>query len=114
DEDVTVVYTITQTDLNAGSFVNTASALVPDPTDPVNNPPLVPSEPSNPVTVDGDQKPSVTVLKSVTSVTDAANTGRASGKFEAVGDKITYTITVTNTGNIPLNNIAVSDPAITG
>src|SRR5690606_28021131 len=41
-----------------------------------------------------------TLLKAIASVTDADDVVRVDGNFVAVGDKINYTITVSNTGNV--------------
>jgi uncharacterized repeat protein (TIGR01451 family) len=87
-------YTVTQDDLNAGSVTNNASAdgapaggtLTP-PTD---------SE-----TVNGTQSPEFTLAKTAVD-TD----------FAAVGDTLDYEYLVTNTGNVEIIAIAVSDDKI--
>jgi uncharacterized repeat protein (TIGR01451 family) len=83
----TTQYTITQSDLDAGSVLNVATATDGTIT--------VPGE----ETVSTDPQPGM----SVTKVADVST-------YDAVGDVITYTITVTNTGNVTLTNIVVSDP----
>ena len=47
-----------------------------------------------------DRDPALNVVKSVTSV----------GPYDTVGDVITYAITVTNTGNVTLTGVTVTDP----
>ena len=81
-------YTITQADLDSGSVVNTATADS-DETDPVDDT----------VTVDADQNPALTLDKT----SDVAT-------YDKVGVFITYTYVATNTGNVTLNNVTISDP----
>ena len=52
-------------------------------------------------------EPSLLLVKSVSSVTDNAPTGFG------VGDVVNYTFAVTNTGNVTLTNVTLSDPKIT-
>nr|WP_256371866.1 OmpA family protein [Roseivivax sp. THAF40] len=63
---------------------------------------------SNPASVSGDyeQLPSITLSK--TATLDDGGDGVAS-----VGDLITYTFTVTNTGNVTLTGVTVRDPLVT-
>ena len=84
-------YVVPQADLDAGSFTNTATADS-DQTATVDH-----SE-----TVNFTQAPAMTVLKSVTST----------GPY-VLGDTITYSIVATNTGNVTLTNVVVSDPLLT-
>src|SRR3990170_3398227 len=84
-------YVVTQADLDAGSFTNTATA------DSTETGPDTDSE-----TVTLTQTPSLNVVKSETS----------SGP-NGVGDPITYDLVVTNTGNVTLTNVTVSDPQAT-
>ena len=91
-ETYTQTYTITQADLDAGSVVNTASASGTDPNeDPITD--------DDSETVTGELSPGILVTKTASPAT-----------FSAVGDVITYTIVVENTGNVTLSNIAVTDP----
>ena len=90
-ETCTATYAITQDDINAGQVDNTATADS-DETDPVNSPETVPL----------GQTPMMSLAK-----TGQLDTG---GDGATPGDLITYSLLVTNTGNIPLNNIVVTDP----
>ncbi|MBK8698884.1 MAG: DUF11 domain-containing protein [Saprospiraceae bacterium] len=87
------VYTITQQDIDNGSFTNTAqvSGTAPD----------------NTVVVDEDddvqpmiQMPSLTVMKNQTG---------GPSPVTAAGDLIMYEIEITNTGNVTINNVAAED-----
>ncbi|MGI6138967.1 MAG: DUF7507 domain-containing protein, partial [Candidatus Hydrogenedentales bacterium] len=90
-ESFTETYTITQADLDAGSVLNSASASGKDPDDnPVDD--------DDEVTVEAEQQASLSVDKSASPLT-----------YDAVGDVITYTITVTNTGNVSLTDVVVTD-----
>ena len=95
-------YTITQADIDAGKVVNTALATAKDPkgndvTDisgtTVNN--------DTPTDTPLTQKPSIALVKTAS----VGGTG-------IVGDVITYTFTVTNTGNTSLSNVVVTDPMV--
>jgi len=79
-------YTITHADLDAGSFKNTATATVGD------------------VTGSADETVNA-VTKAALTVTKAANPQT----YSSVGDVITYTITVGNTGNVSITDLAVTD-----
>jgi gliding motility-associated-like protein/uncharacterized repeat protein (TIGR01451 family) len=86
-------YTITQADLNNGSLSNTASASGTGPDGIVND--------SDAVTISATQTPGLTVTKLASPAT-----------FGSLGDVISYSIEVENTGNVTLTNITVTDPLI--
>ncbi len=91
-KDVTVTYVVKEADILAGSIKNVATAKGTDPN-------------GNPTEKDGE----------VTSNTDPINNKLEVVKTSDVegtaslGDTITYTITVTNKGNVTVENIAVED-----
>jgi len=89
-------YTVTATDVAAGSINNTASSesdqtapVTDDETVVVPTPALLIDKPA-PVNADGDNSTDV-----------------------SAGDVLTYTITATNSGTATLTNVVVSDPMIT-
>ncbi|MEP7202728.1 MAG: hypothetical protein ABI894_08970 [Ilumatobacteraceae bacterium] len=86
-------HVVTQTDLDQGAVSNTASASGTPATGTVVN------------------ATSATVLTPATRITNLvlAKSSAATG-FARVGDSITYTISATNTGNVTLMNVAISDP----
>lgn len=87
-----VTYAVTQDDLEAGSISNVARVNATAPSGPV-------AAASPPVTSTALAQPKLAIRKTV----DAAT-------FAAVGDQLTYSIKVTNTGNVPLADVAVTDP----
>ncbi|AYQ31332.1 hypothetical protein [Runella sp. SP2] len=131
----TATYTITQADVNAGGIENTATVTGTPPNLPngnaatpvtdvsdagtnnngvaISNPDVTESPKLN-GTTDTDPTndptvlliapaPSIKLIKSIASITDNAPTGRG------VGDVINYTFTVTNTGNVTLSGVALTD-----
>lgn len=88
----TANYTATQSDIDAGSIVNTATATG---TPPVGSP----VTDTGAATVTAARGPAITISKSTTSTT-----------FSAVGQQIPFTITATNTGNVTLTNVVITDP----
>ena len=101
-------YRIGQAELDAGQLVNTATATITQP--------LVPATPGDPVTATLTTEPSsVTTLATQTPsllISKGIATSSA-GSFAAVGDQITYTFTVTNTGNVTLAGpITIDDDQI--
>ncbi|WP_035456984.1 DUF7507 domain-containing protein, partial [Algoriphagus terrigena] len=85
-------YTVTQADVDNGQIDNTASVTGNSP-----NPATVSDE--DDVTVIAEQSPAI-LLEKVANV----------ATYDTAGDVITYTVTVTNTGNVTLTNVMVTDP----
>ncbi|WP_237221647.1 DUF7507 domain-containing protein, partial [Rothia nasimurium] len=100
----TATYTLTQADINAGGVINTATASVtpvdPDPTDDVVVTPPAPKTDDHKIVV--DRKADFEFVKS-------SNFNAANAK---VGDTVTYTFTVTNTGNVDLSTFEINDPMV--
>jgi uncharacterized repeat protein (TIGR01451 family) len=90
---VTAIHTVTQADLDAGTVVNTATLNGSDP-DGISF-----ISTSNTVTVNGLQRPQITITKFATETA-----------FLTVGEVIHYTFEVFNCGNVTAANIVVSDP----
>jgi LPXTG-site transpeptidase (sortase) family protein len=98
----TGVYTLAQTDIDAGTFTNTATAA--------GMPPIgLPVEGSSSDTQINLATPVLTLQK--TGVLDM-DVVAPTGVVDA-GDQINYTFTVTNAGNVALSNVRVTDPKAT-
>jgi len=96
-ETCTGTYTITQADINAGVRNNTASASsAEDATDTDSE--------SIPLT----QDPSLMLAKTLTDNADEDSSGDLS-----LNDTLTFSVTMTNTGNTTLTNVSVSDANLT-
>jgi hypothetical protein len=85
-------YTITQADVDAGHVTNTATAIGTTPND--NN--VV--SPSANTTITAIQTPGIHLAKSAFPT-----------EYAVPGEEITYTYTVTNTGNVTLHGISLAD-----
>ena len=96
-EEFTTSYTVTEEDILAGSVKNEATADgdndSDDPTDPGDDEVEDPTE---------DPKPSLSVEKETTSTPE-------NGETYALGETITYKITVKNDGNLTIKNVKVED-----
>ncbi len=93
------VYTTTQADVNTGGVTNTATATAA----PVGGGAAVTS-PSDSVTVPSIRSPAMTLVKSAPNLPPA--------QF-VVGNSVTYTYTVTNTGNVGLaQQVTITDDKI--
>jgi len=96
----TASYTATQADVDAGSVTNTATA---QGTPPGSTTPTV--SPGSTATVAATPVPALSVVKSA-SPSDPAS-------FK-VGQVVTYSFAVTNTGNVTMSNVMVADTGFTG
>ena len=111
----TASYSLTQADIDAGSFTNTATVTGTDPYgDPVVG---VSDDPTNPANVDPDgdgnpSDPTVIALAASSSlaVTKTATLNDGGDGIANVGDTISYAFAVTNLGNVTLTNISLTDP----
>jgi uncharacterized repeat protein (TIGR01451 family)/uncharacterized repeat protein (TIGR02543 family) len=93
---VTTSYTVTQADVDSKAvLMNIATVTPSDPDVPPQNPPVI--------------IPIVTPTASISSVKTITSTP-ANGTAYAAGETVTFAITVTNTGNTTLKNVAVTDP----
>jgi uncharacterized repeat protein (TIGR01451 family) len=105
----TAVRTLTQADIDAGQYSNQATANATSPTGPVTDQ----SDDSNPLQNDPTiitlvPQPGIALVKSVGAFTD----NNANGITDA-GDTINYTFAVTNTGNVTLTSVSITDPLAT-
>jgi uncharacterized repeat protein (TIGR01451 family) len=97
----TTPYTVTSDDVSAGQVADTATATGTD--NPGNTSP--PSDPSDAIVPTEPAAPAVSVRK-IATVSPASDQQAA-----RLGDTITYSYVVTNTGNVNLASVAVTDPA---
>ncbi|MFB9210773.1 hypothetical protein ACFFUR_03080, partial [Echinicola jeungdonensis] len=96
----TAVYALTQADIDAGTFTNTAEVSGDTPAD-------------NAVTDSDDDTQTFTEAASISLVKTGTYVD-SNGDGEAnVGDEITYSFTIENTGNVTLDGIMVTDPQVT-
>ena len=91
-EDITYEYTVTQADVDAGEINNTVTATGKDP----KNNDVTNTASAKVTTVAADAKLAVTKSADPTSGVKA-------------GDKVTYTITAKNTGNVTLSSLVLTD-----
>ncbi|WP_196889297.1 gliding motility-associated C-terminal domain-containing protein, partial [Aureivirga sp. CE67] len=101
----TVSYTVTQSDIDNGGFANSVFASGDSPEDTTvedvsdDNDDVDGNTEDDPTEVAISEDPSIEVVKTVTS--DISNL--------AVGDVVTYTVLVSNTGNVTLDNVSIVD-----
>ncbi len=95
------VYTVRSADVDAGAVSNTATATGTGPAG------LVTSSPSNTATPTTRPQPGLDVEKGVAAIADANDS-----VIVDAGDEITYVFTVTNTGNVPIDDIVIDDPLL--
>lgn len=91
----TATYTLTPADMTAGEVINEATVSGTDPLDVV-------FQDDSTVTVPIPQVPGIELLKVITDQLDLED-------GPDVGDILTYGFTVTNTGNVPLENVTIND-----
>ena len=89
-------YALTADDLTNGAVVNTASVTG----DPPAGPPVTDDDTE---TVPLGAEPGITLDKIITDQSDLEDGAQ-------VGDQIFYAFTITNTGNVPLRDVTVTDP----
>ncbi|WP_418264609.1 DUF7507 domain-containing protein [Flavobacterium faecale] len=116
DTTFTASHTLTQEDINAGIVYNLATATGKDPKgNPVTGTSTDPTPcttcPKDPECLDCtmtplSQNPSIALVK--TGIFEDTN----NDGFAQVGEKVNYFFTVTNTGNVTITNIIVTDPMI--
>ena len=95
----TASYTLTQADITAGSFTNTASVSGTPPSGPA-------------VTDSDDDTKTLPSAASIALVKTATLVLGSNGTLEA-GDSISYAFAITNTGNVTLTNVTITDPSAT-
>lgn len=95
----TASYVVTQADIDAGGVTNTATGTG---TPPTGEPPV---SPPSTVVVPPDPVPGITVVKSASPNTPDAY---------QVGQEITFSFVVTNTGNVTLANVTVNEESFSG
>jgi hypothetical protein len=101
---VTGTYTITQADVDAGGVTNSALATAQDPNGV--------SVTDTSGTANDNDTPTVTTLAR-TSAIALLKTATISGTGNGLlGEVITYTFKLTNTGNTTLTNVVVTDPMV--
>ncbi|WP_181409914.1 DUF7507 domain-containing protein [Martelella alba] len=96
----TDAYVAQQKDIDAGSITN-ANAVAKGRQ--AGSGEAVSSPPSNAVTITADRQAALSLTKNGSVVTK-----RADGRYQA-GDRIDYSFTVTNKGDVTLNNITIAD-----
>src|SRR5699024_4473317 len=101
----TAVYTVTQADIDRGIVKNVATSTGTPPGYDPENPPTNPEEPTYPpvsppdeVEVPVKQNPAISLAKEA----DKKEVSKA-------GENVTFTFTVTNTGNVTLDDVNVYD-----
>ncbi len=89
-------YVVTEEDVLAGKVINNVTGTAKDPTNP--------DEPKTPVTPGKKEDLVETPNPGLTVIKTSDKTGEVK-----LGDKITYTITVTNNGNVTISGVKLED-----
>jgi uncharacterized repeat protein (TIGR01451 family) len=95
----TATYHVTQADVDAGDLSNSATAIG---SPPGGIPGSVSSPPST-VVVPQRPEPALSLVKTASP-----------GTVSAAGQRVTYSLLVTNSGNVTVSNVTVSDTSFTG
>jgi len=88
----TGIYTLTQADIDGGTFTNSGQVS--------GTPPVGPD-----VTGSDDDTQNFTRLPELTTVKTTSGT-----TYSTIGEELHYSITVTNSGNVTVSNISLTDP----
>ena len=105
----TATYALTQADVNAGFVENQAKATGSSPGNTGDATDLSDDDGTN----DSDKtKKSYSPVSNQTLAKVVSSKTGTAGAY-AVGDVVTYTITQTNTGNVTLNNVVITDDKVT-
>ena len=105
----TATYALTQADVNAGFVENQAKATGSSPGNTGDVTDLSDDDGTN----DSDKtKKSYSPVSNQTLAKVVSSKTGTAGAY-AVGDVVTYTITQTNTGNVTLNNVVITDAKLT-
>ncbi|UUC43865.1 DUF7507 domain-containing protein [Flavobacterium cerinum] len=103
----TATYTLTQADINNGQISNTAVASGTSPQgDPVEDTSGTSTTNDTPTVTTLPQNPAIALVKTAVFNDTNADT------YAQVGETITYTFTVTNTGNVTINGLVINDALI--
>ncbi len=98
----TATYVVTQTDIDVGGVTNQATATATGPGGQVDDPSDESSvDEDDPTFTAIDRSPAFTVSKVASP-----------NVVSSVGDTVTYTITIENTGNVTLTDVTVTDPQV--
>ena len=99
--EITATYKVTEADITAGQVTNVATAKADPVKDPKENKTKVPENSGSKTDLTEKSAPSLGVVKEASEPKD--------GKAYTLGEEVTYTITVTNNGNVTIKNIVVED-----
>jgi gliding motility-associated-like protein/uncharacterized repeat protein (TIGR01451 family) len=108
---ITRTYTISQSDIDAGSVINTATASGFDP----NSKKRVSDVSDNGNPNDGNDNPTIIKLSqspSIAVITTAVFDDNNGDGFAQAGETVTYSFTITNTGNVTLTNILIPNNSL--